>query len=307
MYTFYAVFGNPVLHSKSPQLFGPVFRKEDKVCYTRIRPRSAEDLVHIFRLLNIQGASITSPFKEDVAPLVDMSSSAARAIGAVNCLRLDNGRLEGHNTDHHGVTGALQEAGLSLNGARVLVLGAGGAGRAAVYGLVHAGASVSISNRTLSKALELAGTFDCAVIPWNHTGPISPFDAVVSSLLPEAVPPFTSELKYDVMLDAVYKPSEMTAHSKAQGIPSIGGERWLIHQGVEAAAFYLGVKPSPGTLAGNLDATLKEDSLRIFILSEDSIDRFSRQPHDLVISSFGLDDSTVNQLIHEEKDMAFGR
>ncbi len=307
MYTFYAVFGNPVLHSKSPQLFGPLFREEDKVCYTRIRPRSAEDIIRIVRLLDIQGASITSPFKEAVVPVVDRISPAANAIGAVNCLRLEGGRIDGHNTDHNGVSGSLKEAGLALNGARVLILGAGGAARAAVYGLVHAGANVSVSNRTFSKAKDLAGTFGCNVIPWNHTGSMPRFDVVVSALLPEARPPFIRKLKYDVLLDAIYKPSEMTACSKARGIPVITGERWLIHQGVEAAAFYIGSKPSPDTLSENLDATLEKDALRIFILNNDSAEKFSQQPHDLVISSFGLDDSTIKQLIHEEKDLAFGR
>ncbi len=304
-FTRYAVFGKPVLHSKSPQLFGPILTK-GRESYTRIRPQSAEDLAHIVRLLNIPGASITAPFKEEILLYADEISEDARAVGAVNCIRYENGKISGHNTDHFGVTGPLNEAGLILKSAKILVLGAGGAARAAVYGLTKAGARVSISNRTEQKARELAKVFDATVIPWNSMHALPWYDAVVSTILPEAIPPDAEKLQYDMLLDAIYKPSLMTAHSRARGIPVIGGEQWLIHQGVEAAAFYIGKKPSPELLASKLSEVPDPDSLRILVLNNESIEQFSQSKHDLVISAFGMDEKTVNQLINEEKNLAFG-
>lgn len=305
MCTIYSVFGNPVLHSKSPQLFGPLLQNEHAL-YTRIRPQSAEDMVNVIRQLNIRGASITSPFKESVLPLVDHLSQDARGVGAVNCIRQSDGNISGHNTDHNGVSNALSEAGLSLKGAEILVLGAGGAARAAVYGLVSSGAKVTISNRTYAKAKALADMFGCQVVPWEHPGRLPGFDAVVSALLPEALPPFIENLSYGILLDAIYKPSEMTAFSREKGIPVIGGERWLIHQGVEAAAFYIGQKPSPDILVKRLEEKPDKDSLRIFVLNEHNSRELSKNNYDLVVSAFGLDNETVKQIIEEEKTLAYG-
>lgn len=303
---FYTVFGSPVLHSKSPQLFSPLLDKQPNAFYTRIRPQSAKDLVNIVRSLDIKGASVTSPFKEEILPLIDKVHPAAREIGAVNCIRQQNGVIEGNNTDHVGVTGALREAGVSLKGLKVLVLGAGGAAKAAIYGLVHAGAEVTISNRTFTKAEKLATSFDCKTIPWEENGPSRHFDAVVSALLPEAIPPFMDSLDYEILLDAIYKPSAVTAYSKKKGIPVIGGEQWLIHQGAEAAAFYIGERPEPAVLAQKLHEKPDKEQLQVFVLTQSSLKHFHHSAHDLVISGFGLDETIITQLIDEEKELAFG-
>ncbi len=306
MHTLYAVFGKPVLHSKSPQMFSSIFGQQDRVCYTRILPRSPADIIHIVKLLNIRGASITAPFKESVLPYVDEVTPAVDAIGAVNCLHYSDGLVKGHNTDHIGVTGALKESGIVLRDAKILVLGAGGAARAAVYGLVSEGARVSISNRTMSKAEELAGRFGCTVVPWTNNVRIPRFDAVVSTLLPEAIPPFISKAKYDVLFDAIYKPSRMSDYTKRQSITVIGGEQWLIHQGIEAAAFYTGIRPSPETMAGKINTVPDRDKLQICVLRKNNAALCAQQCHDLVVSAFDLDQHTINQLINEEKSLAFG-
>ncbi len=329
----YAVFGKPVLHSKSPQLFMSLLQSKDN--YTRIRPQSAQDLITIVKKLNIKGASITSPFKESVLPLLDDVSEAAQAIGAVNCLRNDAGVLRGHNTDCLGVTFSLQEAGISLGNAKVLVLGAGGAARAAVYGLANAGAEVFVSNRTNSKASSLAKTFGVKYVNWDNPGTLPYFDAVVSTILAEALPPFVGYLAFGYLLDAVYKPSEMTAHCRRRGVKIISGERWLIHQGVFAADFYItkynkhhkskapihhgGEKSRDDNdfeceahvrlaalLESGLRNRLQPEKLRIFVLNEDSIDCFKPGHYDLVVSGFGLHKEDVKKIIDEEKHLAFG-
>lgn len=306
MYSFYAVFGRPVLHSKSPQLFAPLTEKKKNCFYTRIRPRSAGDISDIVRSLNIMGASITSPFKEDIIPYTDHLSKDALDIGAVNCIRLKNGRIEGHNTDHYGVTGALREAGLEPGGARVMVLGAGGAAKAAVYGLVNAGARVTVSNRTATRARELADAFGCELISWNNPPGSMRFDAVVSALLPEALPPFADQLEYDLLLDAVYKPSAISMFSKKRGVRLIGGERWLIHQGIKAAEFYMEETAEADRLGEKLGERPAKDRLEIFILNSESSAEFFKRPHDLVISAEGLDSETIKLIKDEEMRLAFG-
>ena len=237
MKKMYAVFGNPVLHSKSPQLFRSMIRNHDH--YTRILPQSAEDILRIVKLVNITGASITSPYKLLLLPLLDDLTPSARAVGAVNCIRYEKGGIYGHNTDFMGVIGALEQAGVILCGAKILVLGAGGAARAAVYGLKKAGSEVYVCNRTQSKAEELAATFGANFIDWENPKTMPFFDAVVSTLLPEAIPPFAGRLTYGKLLDAVYKPSKMSEFSRSRGVTIIRGDRWLIFQGLAAADFYV--------------------------------------------------------------------
>ncbi len=237
MKKMYAVFGSPVLHSKSPQLFRSMIRDED--FYTRIRPQSAEDILQIVRMMHITGASITSPYKESLFHLLDDLTPSARAVGAVNCIRYERGGVFGHNTDFMGVIGALEESGMILRDAKILVLGAGGAARATVYGLKKAGSEVYVSNRTQSKAEELSATFGAHFIDWKNPNKMPFFDAVVSTLLPEAIPPFAGHLSYKRLLDAVYKPSKMSEFSHSRGITVIRGDSWLIFQGLAAADFYV--------------------------------------------------------------------
>lgn len=305
MYTFYAVFGQPVMHSKSPQLFSPLLNGSSEA-YTRIRPLSASDLIRICKTLPIKGGSVTAPFKEAIVPMVDQASQEALDIGAINCIRNRDGILEGHNTDYHGVTGALKEAGLSLRGANILVMGAGGAARAAVYGLSKAGARVSICNRTISKAKSLANSFGSDIISWDKPGKLPEFDAVVSALLPEVLPPYMELLSFGLLLDAIYKPSAMTMYTAKKGIPVVRGENWLIHQGVEAAAFYMGVKPEAALLSQRLGSSPDKDKLNIFVLTDNCSGQFSSKPHDLVISAEGLPASGIQSLINEEINLAFG-
>lgn len=237
MKKMYAVFGSPVLHSKSPQLFRSMIREHDH--YTRILPQSAEDILRIVKLMNLTGASITSPYKVSLLPLLDDLTPSASAVGAVNCIRYENGGIFGHNTDFMGVIGALEQSGLMLRGARILVLGAGGAARAAVHGLKKAGSDVFVSNRTRARAEELAATFGVEFVDWENPKTMPYFDAVVSTLLPEAIPPFAPILTYGKLLDAVYKPSKMSEFTRSRGKTVIRGDSWLIFQGLAAADFYV--------------------------------------------------------------------
>ncbi len=307
----YAVFGQPVLHSKSPQMFRPLLEVSDQ--YTRIRPASTKDMIQIVQDLNIKGASITAPFKEEIVNFVDSVSEEAGAIGAVNCIRNEDGIILGHNTDHKGVTNSLEEGGVQLQGANILVLGAGGAAKAAVFGLSRAGANVFISNRTFDKAKKLAKTYGAELIMWEHSAKTPWFDAVVSTILPEAIPPFAGYMAYGCLLDAVYKSSKMSEHTQSRGVKIIPGERWLIWQGIEAARLYINnqnkaleQKNTPETLERHMQERLQPEKLRIFVLNEESIHRFKPGQYDLVVSGFGLNEKEAKKIIDEEKHLAFG-
>lgn len=137
-----AVLGHPISHSRSPELQNAAFAAAgvDAVMVPAgVPPEGLRAAVAGLAAIGALGASVTVPHKVAALALCDELDPAARAIGAVNCLRFDSGRVSGHNTDAGGFTDALGAAGFTARGSRVVLLGAGGAARAVAYGLRAAG------------------------------------------------------------------------------------------------------------------------------------------------------------------------
>ncbi len=154
------ILGHPVRHSRSPAMHNAAFVDQGlDLVYVAFDvaevhlPSAVEGL----RSLGFVGANVTAPHKEAVVALLDETDDLATKIGAVNTIVADHGRLRGHNTDAEGFLRALERGwGRSPAGARCLVLGAGGAARAVVAALVHAGAAeVAVHNRTSARAQRL--------------------------------------------------------------------------------------------------------------------------------------------------------
>jgi shikimate dehydrogenase len=149
-----------VEHSLSPRLFGLLFDELGmKAGYRALKTRPEElgQRVQSVRVGELGGLSVTLPHKETIIALLDELSPAAAAMGAVNCVASSGLRVLGHNTDGRGFELALDRAGVRLAGARVLILGAGGAARAAAFRAAQAGArSIVIANRTPARADALA-------------------------------------------------------------------------------------------------------------------------------------------------------
>ena len=160
----YAVFGNPISHSKSPFIHSK-FAKDtaENISYEKIlAPLDGfENSLKAFFANGGKGANVTVPFKEQAFALCDELTEAAEYAGAVNTLiLLSNGKIKGHNTDGIGLVSDLKNAFGLLTGKRVLLIGAGGAARGAVLPLLQSGvASLSICNRTYSKAQTLVSEY----------------------------------------------------------------------------------------------------------------------------------------------------
>ncbi len=300
----FAVFGNPILHSRSPQLFNAVLGNE--TYYTRIRPQSVADIIDIIKHLPLAGANITAPYKENILTFLDEISVDAKAIRAVNTIVNSSGRLFGHNTDHVGVTESLRNAGINLSHSKCLVLGGGGAARAAVYGLLKNHAKVFVCNRTLSKAKTIASDFGCKVLDWNDFDNSLHFDVVISTLLPEAIPPFLKSLKFHFLLDASYKSSAVSRIASEMNVEIIEGKWWLIHQAIAAHEFFLGTKPTFDALARAFDQSLDKESLQIAYLNlnEENVDLSRR--FDLLISAQNMNEHDLKIVVDDEIRNAFG-
>src|SRR5580698_7501085 len=153
----YGVAGNPIRSSLSPIMMNTAFRRETvNAVYLALQAAKLSDLLKLVHEIPIQGLSVTMPLKEEIMAHLEKTDPLSAKIGACNTvLRAQDGKLYGFNTDVAGITGPLEKR-MSLRGAKALVLGAGGAARAAVFGLREKGAEVFILNRTAETAQKLA-------------------------------------------------------------------------------------------------------------------------------------------------------
>src|SRR5258708_27458973 len=154
----YGVAGDPVAHSLSPAIMNAAFRRENvNAVYLGLHAKTLKDLLNCVRQIPIHGLSITMPYKEAILPHLDNTDAHTTKIGACNTVvRAQDGKLYGFHTDATGIVRPSERLLTTLQDAKILVLGAGGAARAAVFGLQERGAEVFILNRSLAPAQKLA-------------------------------------------------------------------------------------------------------------------------------------------------------
>ncbi len=233
-FKLYAVTGNPIMFSQSPQIYNTLFNHFNiNAHYTRILSSSAHESLEIGKEMKICGLNLTSPFKEQAVPFVHEISPTAKQIRAVNLILFRSTRLSGFNTDSYGVTQALITNRVSVQGKKCLVLGAGGAGKAAVHGLMKSrAAQVILVNRTKSKAKKAAHDLECDYAPIEHVGKIIPECDVFISCVPRLPNCFNCQkwphnLNF---LNASYKNPVPTHLTKQKKINFISGLDWLLFQ-----------------------------------------------------------------------------
>jgi 3-dehydroquinate dehydratase/shikimate dehydrogenase len=252
----YGVAGNPVAHSLSPLMQNTAFHRERvNAVYlpfkTEAGPQGIADLFTLARELPLSGLSVTMPLKQTVMPhLANVDPMTAR-LGACNTIRMGaDGKLYGFNTDVAGIVRPLEKR-ISLKGARILVLGAGGAARAAVYGLAEKGARVSVWSRNESSARQLAASASAASISKAQIA-ASEFDVLINAtpcgMTGNAHPlPIEGDAwKAALVFDLVYNPLDtpLLKAARARGIATIQGVEMFVHQGARQFELWTG-KPAP--------------------------------------------------------------
>ena len=248
----YAVCGKPVLHSKSPLIFNNYFKKcGSSDVYTRIAAENGHEIVSFLRSSGIAGCNVTAPFKDQVIPFLDRVDDEALRLQSVNTIINRNGVLTGFSTDSYGVYYTLLNCGKTYKDKRAVLLGAGGAARAAAVALERLGLCVTVVNRTYEKAVSAA--LLCggnAVTPDKAEAVIREADVVINTLLPEVDIVEADWFKEDVLvLDAIYKESCFQKKARKAGVRYVRGEEWLYYQADRAAEHFFGkrfgnIKPS---------------------------------------------------------------
>ncbi|MFH0885312.1 MAG: shikimate dehydrogenase [Candidatus Micrarchaeota archaeon] len=249
----FAIIGKPVLHSRSPQMHNAAFEELGlDAHYVRIATESREDGLDIARRMGIRGMNVTSPFK-DIIEIVDSADPVAAKVGAVNTVLFKDGRTLGYNTDAHGVSESFIANGIGIKGKKAVVLGAGGAARAAVVAMIENGAEVTIANRTVEKAKAMAQGFGvgyCSLSMPDLKKALAGCNLVVGCLnTSERVVP-AGLLRPDMaIMDAYYaSQSALTKDGLAAGCKVIDGREWLLHQGARAFGLFTGKKAPVGVM-----------------------------------------------------------
>ncbi|WP_144312315.1 shikimate dehydrogenase [Terriglobus saanensis] len=248
----YGVAGSPVTSSLSPLMINTAFRRETvNAVYVALETGDVKDLLKVMEKLPIHGVSVTMPLKTDILAHLEKTDPLSAKIGACNTVvRAQDGKLYGFNTDVGGIVGPLERR-VPLRGAKVLVLGAGGVARAAVFGLKDKGAEVSILNRTPEKAQKLARQAGAKVMRRDQLAKTR-FDVVINAtpygMLGQkiAAPISAEELNTGLLFDLVYNPIEtpLVRLARSKNIAVVLGVEMFVQQGARQFEIWTG-KPAP--------------------------------------------------------------
>lgn len=249
----YGVAGNPVSHSLSPIMLNTAFRRETiNAVYLALQTPKTQDLLKLVHAVPLQGLSITMPFKQEILQHLERTDPLSTKIGACNTvLRAQDGKLYGFNTDVAGIVLPLEKRFSSLRGVKALVLGAGGAARAAVFGLRDKGADVIILNRTAETAQKLARQSGAKTIKREALAKTD-FDVIINATPvgmtgeKAASPLEAEELRTRLVFDLVYNPLEtpLLRLARQQNIAVITGIEMFVQQGARQFEIWTG-KPAP--------------------------------------------------------------
>lgn len=265
----YCVFGNPIAHSKSPDIHAAFAAATgQRLTYERrLAPLDGfSQAVHAFIAEGGKGANVTLPFKLEAVKLANALTIRAQAAGAVNTLLFDEHGITGDNTDGAGlVADIVANAGVPIAGQRVLLLGAGGAARGAVLPILeHRPAALTIANRTVATAEALVQQF----APLGGTGVVAAcgfadiagsFDIVInatSASLQADLPPIAPSVfrPGTLALDMMYakEPTVFMRFAASHGAVPRDGLGMLVEQAAEAFHGWRGVRPATAEVLANL-------------------------------------------------------
>ena len=210
------------------------------------------EFINNFKKFDFIGAAVTMPHKETIINFLDESDETAKDIGAVNTIVKDNGKLIGCNTDYYGAVQALKEK-TQLENKKILILGAGGAARAIVYGLKKENTSITIINRTAEKAQKLAEEFNVKADEFENMKELIKMNDIIINTTSVGMKPNVDQSiiketdmeEGKIIMDIVYTPikTKLIKYAKNKKCEIITGERMLMHQAMKQ--FELWTKQEP--------------------------------------------------------------
>lgn len=269
------LLGHPIKHSISPQLHNSAFKHLGlNMVYLSfdVEPRYLSRAVRGLRSLGVVGFNVTTPHKVSIVKFLDVLDTTSREAGAVNTVVLENSRLKGYNTDVEGIRMSLLDSESNLEG-RALVIGAGGAARAAIVALKLLGVrEIIIANRRVWKAAALARKFKkdglkIKSISLMEIKRYSKASSIIINATPVGMRPHQDETLLhsgdissdSTVLDLVYNPLKTTLLKEAEkaGAKTINGLKPLIEQAAKAFQIWTRLEPPRGLLWRAAEEALK--------------------------------------------------
>lgn len=217
--------------------------------YVSFQPDNLEDAIKGMRTLGIRGLAVTMPFKQEVIQYLDELDESAQVIGAVNTIVNEEGKLKGYNTDWTGAIKCLEEV-TDIKDKKVVVLGAGGAGRAVIYALKKYTNDITVYNIDIPQGTEVCDYFGVkfAGVPADFNQSID-YDILINATsvgfkTTDTILTANQMKEGKIVLDAVFIPIETTfiKIAKSLGCKAIPGYRMLIHQACYQFELYTGLK-----------------------------------------------------------------
>ncbi|MFT9496290.1 shikimate dehydrogenase [Anaerosolibacter sp.] len=256
----YCVIGDPISHSLSPMIHNHFFRKKGMdSLYIPLRV-TTDKLSHGLELLknNFEGFNVTIPHKETIIPYLDEVDENALQYGAVNTVKVVDGKLCGYNTDGIGFLKSLEQMNISLDGKRVLLLGAGGAARVVALEILRKGGELTIANRNIHRVQllkEELGRICRNSLPIAKPEELKgPFDIIINST-PVGMHPNIKECPVpqealhgsQLIYDMIYNPyqTKLLQLGNQLGIKVINGLPMLLYQGLKSLEIWTGSTASP--------------------------------------------------------------
>lgn len=240
------VIGDPVDHSLSPIMHNAGFAAigiDDKflLAASKVNIKDIKHIPEIMKMMGIRGISLTAPHKIEIIKHLEKNyiDPTAKKIGAVNTLVNENGKIRGFNTDWIGIIKPLGKL-TELNGKTALIIGTGGVGRAAAFGLSSKNAKLIIVGQNLKKARDLAEEFGAVAKSQNNLNNLVGIDIIFNAtpvgLKARNETPISKELlnNKQIIFDAVYTKggTRLIREAKEKGAKTIDGLELLLHQGV---------------------------------------------------------------------------
>ncbi|QHO73322.1 shikimate dehydrogenase [Bradyrhizobium sp. CCBAU 051011] len=268
------LIGAPIAHSASPAMHERAAEALGAHCHYQlieVAGASREELKLLLdgmRRLGFAGVNVTFPYKEAVVSLLDELSSGARAIGAVNTVVVQDGRLIGHNTDTTGFARAITELVRDPVQSRVAVIGAGGVGKAIGFALAETGVSeIRVFDTDAAKAAQLVGQIAnrgsvrvAGSVEEAMRGVTGVVNGSPVGMLPNRGTPVPDSLLHKDMwvADAVYTPlwTPLLNAAKAKGAEVMTGRELAIYQAADAFELFTGLKPSAVEMGNAFDAVM---------------------------------------------------
>ena len=250
----FVLLGNPVRHSLSPLMHNTALAAmQVEGHYSAFCVSDAGAAIAGIRGMNIRGASVTIPLKTEVMEYLDEIDADALALGAVNTIVNDAGKLIGYNTDWLGLMQVLKNK-ISISGKTFVIIGAGGTARAAAYGIKKEGGRPIIVNRTQEKGKALAARFDCPFYPLADIGKIQA-DALINTTSVGMYPqihqsPVDAAIpaNYQVVVDVIYNPlkTKLLRDAEAKGCKIVSGLEMFVLSGRRAVKIMDGKRSAAG-------------------------------------------------------------